>query len=43
MIEIEVEIDADLPAAEVQGIADQIDRLEEVAEMQVQASFPIWT
>lgn len=35
MIEIEVEIDAELPAAEVQGIADQIDRLEEVAEMQV--------
>ena len=38
MIEIEVEIDAELPAAEVQGIADQIDRLEEVAEMQVQVS-----
>ena len=35
MIEIEVEIDAELPAAEVQGIEDQIDRLEEVAEMQV--------
>ncbi|CAL5228093.1 g11163 [Coccomyxa viridis] len=34
MIEIEVEIDAELPAAEVQGIAEQIDRLEEVAEMQ---------
>ena len=37
MIEIEVEIDAELPAAEVQGIAEQIDRLEEVAEMQVRA------
>ena len=35
MIEIEVEIDAELPAAEVQGIEEQIDRLEEVAEMQV--------
>ncbi len=38
MIEIEVEIDAELPAAEVQGIAEQIDRLEEVAEMQVRPS-----
>lgn len=38
MIEIEVEIDADLPAAEVQGIEDQIVRLEEVAEMQVRAT-----
>lgn len=37
MIEIEVEIDAELPAAEVQGIAEQIERLEEVAEMQVRS------
>ena len=40
MIEIEVEIDAELPAAEVQGIAEQIDRLEEVAEMQVGLPVP---
>lgn len=34
MIEIEVEVDADLPAAEVAGIEEQIQRLQEVAEMQ---------
>ncbi|EIE21316.1 hypothetical protein COCSUDRAFT_56538 [Coccomyxa subellipsoidea C-169] len=34
MIEIEVEIDTEVPAAEVQGIEEQLMRLEEVAEMQ---------
>ncbi|BDA44546.1 hypothetical protein COCOBI_06-0220 [Coccomyxa sp. Obi] len=34
MIEIEVEIDTEVPAAEVQGIEEQLQRLEEVAEMQ---------
>ena len=34
MIEIEVEIDTEVPAAEVAGIEEQILRLEEVAEMQ---------
>lgn len=34
MIEIEVEIDTEVPAAEVEGIEEQILRLEEVAEMQ---------
>jgi C4-type Zn-finger protein len=35
MIEIEVEIDTEVPAAEVQGIEEQLSRLEEVAEMQM--------
>ena len=34
MIEIEVEIDTEVPAAEVQGIEEQLSRLDEVAEMQ---------
>ena len=34
MIEIEVEMDAEVPAAEVVGIEEQITHLEEVADMQ---------
>lgn len=34
MIEIEVEMDTEVPAAEVAGIEEQIMRLEEVADMQ---------
>lgn len=36
MIEIEVEIDSELPAAELMGIEEQVARLMEVDELQAQ-------
>ena len=37
MVEIEVEMDSEVPAAEVAGIEEQIAALEEVADLQAEA------
>ena len=39
MIEIEVEMDVDVPAAEVEGIEEQLTKLEEVESLQAEMEF----
>ena len=39
MIEIEVEMDVDVPAAEVEGIEEQLTKLEEVESLQAEMEY----
>ena len=41
MIEIEVEMDVDVPAAEIEGIEEQLTKLEEVESLQKEMEFQV--
>lgn len=41
MIEIEVEMDVDVPAAEVEGIEEQLVKLQELDELQTEMEYQI--